>query len=141
MVEQETGGLRDRILNEMTVDYSGALEKNFDLAKQFIRITRDGKVDVLPKDRLIGTDRILLYLVGKRYAKMVEYADTDDVGNKELADELGIREGSLLPWLKELRDSNRVKQSKRGRYTYHSISLNLVEETLKSIRDKLEESD
>jgi hypothetical protein len=33
-------------------------------SKQFIRITKDGKVDVLFKDKLIGKEQLLLYLIG-----------------------------------------------------------------------------
>ena len=66
---KETGGLRKKIIDEMTVNYSNALEKNFDLAKQFIRITQDGKVDILHKEKFGGKEQILLYLIGKLYAK------------------------------------------------------------------------
>ena len=129
--------LRTRISQEMTVEYSGSLEKNFDLAKQFIRITKQGKVDILARDKFIGKERILLYLVGKLYAKEAGLATTNEVGNKELLDELGIPEGSLLPWLKDLRGTNKIKQAKKGRYTYHFIPINLVERTLRSMEEKV----
>lgn len=140
MDKQKENGLKKMIIEEMTVDYSNALEKNFDLAKQFIRITKDGKVDILFKDKLSGKEKILLYLIGKLYAKEAGFAATDDVGNKELMDELGIPKGSLLPWLKDLRDENKIKQVKKGRYTHHSIPVNLVERTLKSTERKLKKS-
>jgi len=140
MSEQKRNNLKTRITQEMTVDYSSALEKNFDLAKQFIRITRQGKIDVLSKDKLIGREQILLYLVGKLYAKEAGFAVTEEVGNKELLDELGIPEGSLLPWLKDLRDTNRIKQVKKGRYAYHLIPINLVERTLKSMEERVKGS-
>ena len=132
--------LKKKILEEMTVGYANALEKNFDLAKQFIRITQDGKVDVIVKDRVNGKEKILLYLIGKLYAKEAGFSPTDDVGNKELMDELGIPRGSLLPWLKELRDKNRIKQIKKGKTVRHRIPINIVEKTLKSIERKLKKS-
>jgi len=137
MSEQKMNNLRTRISQEMTVEYSGSLEKNFDLAKQFIRITKQGKVDILARDKFIGKERILLYLVGKLYAKEAGLATTNEVGNKELLDELGIPEGSLLPWLKDLRGTNKIKQAKKGRYTYHFIPINLVERTLRSMEEKV----
>ena len=140
MDKQKENGLKKMIIEEMTVDYSNALEKNFDLAKQFIRITKNGKVDILFKDKLSGKEKILLYLIGKLYAKEAGFAATDDVGNKELMDELGTPKGSLLPWLKDLRDKNKIKQVKKGRYTHHSIPVNLVERTLKSTERKLKKS-
>ena len=82
--------LKKRIHEEMLVDYSNALEKNFDLAKSFIRLTNKGKIDVIIKDKINGKEQILLYLIGKLYSKEAGFSDTDDVGNKELMDELGI---------------------------------------------------
>lgn len=140
MNRQQKSNLKERIIGEMTVDYSNALEKNFDLAKQFIRITKDGKVDILFKDKIIGKNQILLYLTGKLYSKEAGFSPTDDVGNKELMDELGIPQGSLLPWLKDLRDKNKIKQVKKGRYTHHVIPVNLVERTLKSTERKIKKT-
>jgi len=96
--------LKRKIQEEMMVDYSNTLEKNFDLAKQFIRVTKEGKVDVVVKEKVTGKEQILLYLIGKLYAKEAGFSVTDEVGNKELLDELGVPQGSLLPWLKALRD-------------------------------------
>ena len=50
MNQQKMHNLKERISEEMTVDYSSALEKNFDLAKQFIGITKAGKVDIFVKN-------------------------------------------------------------------------------------------
>lgn len=125
--------LKKMILDEMTVDYASALEKNFHLAKQFMQITSDGRVDVKFKQMLTGKQQIQLYLIGKLYAKEAGLSETEEVGNKELMSELGIPEGSLLPWLKSLRDKRDIKQTKKGRYTQHCISLNKVEKILKNI--------
>ena len=140
MAKGNTSNLRKRIIEEMTVDYANAIEKNFDLAKQFLRITKDGRIDVPIKGKISGQQRILLYLIGKLYAKEAGLAMTEDVGNKELMNELGVPEGSLLPWLKELRESREIKQVKRGKYVHHSISFNVVEKTLNSIDKKLKKS-
>jgi len=140
MSKEGSNELRKRIIEEMTVDYSNALERNFDLAKQFIRITKDGKVGVLFKDKITGEEQILLYLIGKLYAKEANFIPTDDVGNQELMDELGIPKGSVLPWLKSLRDKNKIKQIKKGRNTHHSIQVNVVERTLQAIEKKLKKN-
>lgn len=141
-MDKEKGDeLKKKIIEEMTVDHSNALEKNFDLAKQFIRITKEGKVDILLKDKLSGQEQILLYLVGKLYAKEASFVPANDVGNKELMDELGILQGSLLPRLKELRDNNKIKQIKMGRNIHHCIPINLVEKTLKGIERKIKKAE
>jgi hypothetical protein len=140
MDKQKMNSLKERISGEMTVDYTSALEKNFDLAKQFIRITKDGKVDITDKEKLTGEEQISLYLIGKLYAKEAGFAATEEVGNKELLDELGIPEGSLFPWLKNLRDGNKIKQVKKGQYAYHVIPINLVEKTLKNAERKMKKN-
>jgi len=132
--------LKRKIQEEMMVDYSNTLEKNFDLAKQFIRVTKEGKVDVVVKEKVTGKEQILLYLIGKLYAKEAGFSVTDEVGNKELLDELGVPQGSLLPWLKALRDENKIRQVKRGNNTYHAIPTNNVERTLKTIEEKLKKT-
>jgi hypothetical protein len=137
MVDNTKITLKQRIINEMTVDYSSSLEKNFDLAKQFMRITKEGKVDILAKDKLSGKEQISLYLIGRLYAKEAGFSATDDVGNKELMNELGIPKGSLLPWLKQLRDENKIKPIKSGKYTHHIIALNMVEKILRKIETKM----
>lgn len=140
MGKKKVSNLKNRIIEEMTVDYATALEKNFDLAKQFARITKEGKVEVQFKDKLTGKNQILLYLIGKLYGKEAGLAATDDVGNKELMNELGIPEGSLLPWLKDLREKKKIQRVKRERYIHHRIYVNVVEKTLTSIEKKLKKN-
>ncbi len=129
--------LKKRIQEEMTVDYSNAVSKNFNLAIKFIRITKEGKIDVIVKEKIIVNEQILLYLIGKLYSQKAGYSNTDEVGNQELMDELGIPKGTVLPALKELRDKNKIKPLRKGRYTYHIILINVVEKTLRSIEEKL----
>lgn len=140
MGKGKTGSFKERIVVEMTVDYSSALEKNFDLAKQFIRITREGKVDVRCKDSVVGKQQILLYLIGKMYSKEAGFSSTDDVDNKELLNELGLPGGSLRPWLKNLREKKRIRQVKRAKSTYHAIRINVLEKTLKEVEKRLKKS-
>jgi len=136
-MQNDKENLRKRILEEMTMDYSKVLEQNFDLARQFIRLTKEGDVEILVKEKATGEERIQLYLIGKLYAKEAGLTSTGDVGNQEFMDNLGIPSGSLLPWLKSLRDENKIKQVKRERHTYHSIPIGLVDKTLKEIEKKI----
>ena len=133
--------LREKILKEMKADYSDALDRNFPLAKEMIRVTADGKVDVVVKDNLTGPDKVALYLIGKRYAHRALLANSEFVKNNELKSELGIKEGSLLPWLKELRDNNMlVPGPKEGRESTQAIALNVVESVLKRINGRMKKT-
>jgi len=136
MAENEKS-LRDKILEEMSVDYESTLEKNFDIAKKYLKITSNGTVDVLIKDQVRGQDKVALYLIGKLYAKEAGKADTKMVDNSELAEELGAPKGSIYPWIKRLNDRNVIASEKKEKKTVYSIKLNHVEKILKDIDDKL----
>ncbi|MBN1573978.1 MAG: hypothetical protein JW984_12350 [Deltaproteobacteria bacterium] len=139
MTNTKEENLKQRIIDEMSVDYADSLERNFDLAKQFIRITSTGKVDLAFKEKIAGREQILLYLIGKIYAKKADFTDTEMVENEELMSELGIGRGSLLPWIKFLRDEGKIKTMKKGQKALHSIPMQLVEKTLKEIEKKIKE--
>lgn len=138
MVDTKKEELKRRIMDEMLTDHYNALDKNFDIAKKFVGVTNEGKVDVKVKEDLNGKYQILLYLIGKLYAKEAGLTDTEAVGSKELMNELGILEGSLRPWIKELRDKNKIKPVKKDRYTHYVIPTNLIETTLKEVMGKIE---
>jgi hypothetical protein len=133
-VQNEESKLKDRILNEMITEYKNALERNFEIAKGLLKITPEGKVDILFKSKLGGKEQILLYLIGKHYAKEARLCETENVSNKELMEELGIPSGSVLPWTKYLRDSGKIKQIEQG---VHSIPINLIEKTLIELDEKI----
>lgn len=139
-MQSDKENLKKRILEEMTVDYSKILEQNLDLAKQFIRLAKEGNVEILVREKVTGEEKILLYLIGKLYAKEAGLTSTEDVGNQEFMDSLDIPSGSLLPWLKSLRDENKIKQIKRERFTYHLIPVSLVGKTLKAIEKKIKKA-
>lgn len=140
MNDTDKQSLKRKIMEEMTVEYSSTLQKNFDLAKKFIRIAKDGRVNVLVEDKVSGKDQILLYLIGKLYAKEAGLASSDSVGSKELMNELGIPEGSLLPWLMALRKRPGIKQTKEGRRVAHYMPINLLGAVLKTIEKKLKKT-
>lgn len=135
-MNDEINGLKKRILEEMTVNYANALERNFELANKFISTTSEGKVDVSVKDKISNKEKIALYLIGKLYAKTAKLSETDAVGNEELMNELSMPDGSVRRTLKELRDEGTIIRTKEGNNVFHSIKLNLIERILKSINEK-----
>jgi len=139
--EQKPITLKEKILTEMTSDYASALDKNFELAKKFIRITPEGLVEVLIKDKTSGKEQILLYLIGKLYAKEAGISSAEEVDNGEIMKELGIPRGSILPWLKSLKEENRIRPIRRGKNVNHAISINMVEKILNEIDAKIAKKD
>ncbi len=134
---EEKDAFKKKILGEMTVDYANNLQKNFDQAKQYVRITSVGSVDVLIKEKLNGMEQILLYLMGKMYAKEGGLTSTDEVPNEELERELQMKTGSLLPYLKELRDKNLINRVSHGGISYHSLRISEIENVLKTVEKKV----
>ena len=126
--------LKERIKKEMVADYGNALERNFETALKFIRITPDGKVDIINRNGLTGEELIELYLIGKIYAKKAGLSNSEETTNKELMEELGVPMGSVLPWTKNLRDGRKITSTKPG---VHIIPPNLIEKTLKEIQEKI----
>ena len=134
---EEKDAFKKKILGEMTVDYANNLQKNFDQAKQYVRITSVGSVDVLVREKLNGMEQILLYLMGKMYAKEGGLTSTDEVPNEELERELQMKTGSLLPYLKELRDKNLINRVSHGGISYHSLRISEIENVLKTVEKKV----
>lgn len=129
--------LKKRILDEMTVETTGVLSKNFDLAKKFVKVAKNGKVEVMVKEKISGQERVLLYLIGKQYAKEAGLSESNVVSNKELMDELGVPRGSLDPWLMALRKSPGIKQVKEEQQVAHYIPTNVIEAILKDVERKI----
>jgi len=122
--------LKEKIISEMFSDYHNALDKNFDSAKNLIKITNNGNIEVINKISMNASDQILLYLIGVLYAQEAGLSEYGDAGNHELQNELGLPKGTILPALKDLRDKNKIKRIKRDGYVYHEIPINRVEKTL-----------
>ena len=140
MERREDADVRKRIRDKLGIVYSDALERNLDLAERYLRITEKGTVVLQKTENLSGKERILLYLVGKLYARKAGWADADEVGNQELMDELGVGGNSLRPWLKSLRDENKIERIEKGGKVFHKVPLYLVDKTLKDLEKKLEKS-
>lgn len=133
-----TNDLRERIRNEMKTDYVTILGRHFDVANHLLKITDRGTVVVLHRDKLTGEETILLYLIGKQYAKEAEFSDVASVKNDELMHELNIKMGSLKPWTKRLRDAGKILSVKTGSAEVaHEIQSTLIEKTLKEIAAKV----
>jgi len=130
------GTLEEKIKSEMISDYRSSLEKNFDLAKKLIKISSEGTVEIIDKNKFSGEELVLVYMIGKCYAKEAGLSKGNGVTNSELINELGKPEGSIFPWLKSLREANKIKQNKSVKPIEHYIPINLIEDTLIKLTKK-----
>lgn len=135
MTKNEKATLKERIIEEMIVDHQNILEKYFDLAKRFISINTKGSVNIISEEKFSVEEKILLYLIGKIYAKEAGLVPNEEVGFKELMDNIGILKGTIYPVIKRLRDKNKLIQRKEGKLTYITIPLNLLGKILSKMKN------
>lgn len=135
MTNHDKTTLKERIIEEMIVDHQNLLEKYFDLAKRFISITTQGSINIISEEKFSIEEKILLYLIGKIYAKEAGLVPTGEVGFKELMDSLGILKGTIYPVIKRLRDKKRIIQRREGKLTYITIPLNILGSILSKMKD------
>jgi len=127
--------LKEKILEEMVVQYRDAMDKNYERVKKILKLTPTGKVDiVVDKTKLTSDDIISLYLIGKMYSKEAGLSPTEGATNKELMEELGMPEGTMKSTLKRLRDVNRAEAIEEGN---HKIALHLIDRILSEIEPKI----
>ena len=135
MTNDNKTNLKKRIIEEMTEDHQNILEKYFDLTKRFISITTKGSINIISEERFSIEEKILLYLIGKIYAKEADLVHTEEVGFKELMDNLGILKGTIYAVIKRLRDKNKIIQRNEGKITYITLPLNLLGKILSKMKD------
>ena len=126
--------LRERILKEMVVEHSDALERSFEKAKKLIGITSTGKIELSSKSKFSGPERLTLYYIGKLFAKEAGLSESESVSNSELAEELGEKTGSILPWTKTLRDTGIIKAVASGD---HVVQRGVIERELGRLLEKV----
>jgi len=74
-------------------------------------------------------------MIGKSYAQIAGYSDTEAVTNKELVESLGLPEGTIRNSLKALRDDRLIIAERTG---VHHILHNQVGAVVDSIFKKIQ---
>jgi hypothetical protein len=132
------------------------MERYSVLAKRFVSIDGQGEVSIIVE----GSDkeRILLYLIGKLYARKDGLVPSEFVDRSELVEKLGIPEASLVELLKELGNKQLISRSRmvsrmgrrgrksrkgmeEGRTVYYSVMMDKLGPVLKMIEARLSGSD
>jgi len=107
--------LKKWIKEELTVSPVDDLVNSKDKVKEVLGISSDGKIVFkVNLAKLTARETISLYMIGKVYAKVAGYVDTEAVTNKELIEELKLPEGTIGYTLKELQDERIIVAEKAG---------------------------
>jgi hypothetical protein len=84
--------LGEKVREKLTVDEGWLLDSELDVLRNYIGLTKDGKVVFkVERSKLSQRHRILLYAIGKYLAHEAGYASEPYVTIEELANELGLR--------------------------------------------------
>ncbi|MEM2175602.1 MAG: hypothetical protein QXI58_08305 [Candidatus Micrarchaeia archaeon] len=99
--------------------------------KNFIRLTKDGNIYLLPATQeLPKYYQIYLYFIGKAYSYVANLSNSDEVTNKELENNLRLPEGTVKGSLKVLRESDWIFSLKPGLHKLNYSKLNEAFKTL-----------
>ena len=137
---KSSDNLKKKIIDEMTIDHSNTLENSFEIAKQFIRVTRSGSVSIIGESDVSAKDMITLYLIGKLYAAEAELSDYNAVESAELESELRLASGTIKSALKRLRDNHIIESTKVDGETRHKIRLSHLDKELDKYQSKYKDS-
>jgi hypothetical protein len=132
----ENESLQDWVRREMTLEKTDLLVSVKERVARLLGVSTDGAVGFkLTAEQLTGLnaqERILLYMIGKLYAKAAGYTQEESVSNSELTADLGMPEGTVKSQLKVLRDARYVNSDGRG---IHSLARNRMLEVLSQIEN------
>jgi len=100
------------VRSNMTVDDSSIMMTHKESVSRLVSLSNDGKV-ILLKDRKLFSSRqlVVLYLLGKLFAKVANYSTSRAAVNSEIAYELGVPKGTVGRCLMELREMGHVRPS------------------------------
>ena len=116
------------VKTELMANQSDELTRNREKIKKFVRLTSDGSVMINDR-KLTSRIQVALYYIAAAYAKAAGLRPDDSVSNHEIANKLGLPDGTVHPKVKELRDGHFIEAVKDGvhRVNYARIDKLLAE--------------
>lgn len=116
--------LDEWIRQELTIDVESELSKHKEKVRNFISLTPSGEV-LIKCNNLTAKQKILIYLIGKAYANVVNYSE-GTATNKELVDALHLPDGTVKYNLFELRNEGLVLSVKSGLHQIKIASIGVA---------------
>jgi hypothetical protein len=109
--------LGQKVQQKLTVDEDELLDSQLDALRNYIGLTKDGKVVFkVDRSKLSQRHRILLYAIGKYLAHEAGYASEPHVTIEELVNELGLGYTVTTARCSELRREGLLLSIERGAY-------------------------
>ena len=127
--------LKELIREQLMIDEQSIISDVLPKAKEFIRLTKDGKpVIVADRSRIPKIYHVLLYLFGKKLAYLAELTDSPGASIKEISSALDFPENYTRALLSELLSKGFIERSERGIYVAETMRM---KEAISTIEAKL----
>jgi len=127
--------LKELIREQLMIDEQNIISDVLPRAKEFIRLTKDGKpVIVADRSRIPKIYHVLLYLFGKKLAYLAELTDSPGASIKEISSALDFPENYTRALLSELLSKGFIERSERGIYVAETMRM---KEAISMIEAKL----
>jgi predicted HTH transcriptional regulator len=127
--------MTEDILKRLVYNEELEFERLVPKVEKVVKVKKNGSpVIVCDERKLSQWEIIVLYLVGKFFAKQLKFSETESATNKEIARAFRLKENVVSARMKELRDEKLVEQVSKGE---HKISTVKLEEFLDELLNKL----
>jgi len=116
--------LEDKIQEELVTDTETVLESEIDTISDFLQLHQDGTI-VIENDyrNSDAENRILIYLIGQRYAQEGGLAESDTLSSSYFYERFEASERTIRDWLQSLRESGLI--TKDGQSDHRVVAENL----------------
>ncbi|RYJ08281.1 hypothetical protein ELS19_17145 [Halogeometricum borinquense] len=125
--------LKDHIQSELVVDEESILEANLERVKPLFDLFNDGTINIAEEYRSLSPEnRILIYLIGQRYAFEGELIEDDSIGTQFFYERIDRSDRSIRDYLQNLREDGLLAKPSQGTHQ-------LVAENLPSALERIED--
>ena len=116
--------LEDKIQETLVTDTETVLESKIDEIGEFLQLHQHGTIVIEGEYRDADTEqRILIYLIGQRYAKEGGLADSDTLSSSYFYERFEASERTVRNRLQDLRESGLI--TKEGQSDHRLVAENL----------------
>jgi len=127
--------IKKELLQELTHDDDAEFVKLVPKVKQIVKIKTDGTpIIICDPNKLSQQDRIIAYLTGQFFAKIIGSSPKETAQVREIAQALRLDNNIVSARLVTLKDNMQVEQVSKGEYKISTASLEkLLDQMIKKI--------
>ena len=128
--------MSEDILKRLIYDEELEFEKLVPKVEKVVKVKKENGTPVIVCDekKLSQKEKIMLYLIGKFFAKQLKLSETESATNKEIAKWLKLKENVVSARMSDLREEKLVEQVSKGE---HKISTAKLDDFLDELLNKL----